>query len=480
MKSYMKIIQLLCILFFMGVLLTPLINSRLKIIDEIKGNENRGVTKKPVFNINRLDDFTKNYDIYYTDNFSLRQNFISIVNRLDYLLFNVSPVPQTVTIGKDGWFYATKSAQNYKGANLFSKEELNYFKIELEERTKWAKDHGCEYYLIVVPNKMNVYPEYLPNNIIKISNKTRYDQIVSLDKYDGINVVGIKDNIVGHKNDGHELYQRTDDHWNDLGAYYGYQEIMNRLSIQFPELNPIPLSNYEISISKKTGAMTRMINLENSFPEHFVELTNIKPSIVTDGQITGYPVMPNISTYDSEFVKINEKGANITCLIIRDSFTMFLIKYFQEHFNKSIYFHDGWLYRLREDIIEKEKPKIVLNIILETELRKLIENPFVKTADMFYYELTSQKDNIEQMKKRAKNEGISVDRMNKLVTLWLYNDRLNNGKRMKETLLYYEFLFETSSEHKKEVEKYANQKSISFIEASKELAKYTYEKSLKK
>lgn len=464
----------------MGVLLMPIINERLKIVDEIKGNENRGKAEEPMFNIRRLDYYTKNYDTYYTDDFNLRQNFISLVNRFDFFMFNVSPVPYTVTMGRDGWFYATKSAPNYKGANLFSKAELEDFKLELEERTKWAKEHGCDYYLVIVPNKMSVYPEHLPNEIIKLSDSTRYDQIVALDKYNDINVIGIKQNILKHKNDGHELYQRTDDHWNDLGAYYGYEEIMNRLSQHFSQLKVIPIDDFKISQKETTGGMARIINAEKEYPEHYIELTYKNQSFAKDGEKTGYPVMLGISDYDSEIVKINEKGTNLKCLVIRDSFAMLLIKYFQEHFKKLVYYHDGWLYRLREDIVENEKPDIILNIVLETEIRKLIENPFVKTADMFYKEIITDSNNIKDMREKAKKDNISLDRMNKLTTLWLYNDRIKNGKKMIETLLYFEFLYEVDQSHKKEVEEYALQKKIPFIAASKELAKIAYSKSTNK
>lgn len=365
---------------FLGILVLPTANENLHFIKENENSENRTKLKKPAFK-DTLEKFIKEYDDYYTDNFSLRDNFIKILNKLQFLLFNVSSVPDIVTVGKDGWFYEASCALNYKGANHFTKEEVEKFRNELIKRTKWAAKRGIKYYLVLVPNKMEMYPEHLPRQIIQTSDVFRYDQIASLNNDSTINIIDVRKNLLKHKNDGRELYQHTDDHWNELGAYYGYQEIMNRLSKDFPELKPIPLDMLDVGIVQRYGNMATMLNVEKEYPEQYVKLTEKYKMFGHDGIKKGYKTLPQIGEPEYEIVKENDNGKKLKCLIIRDSFTMLMIRFFQEQFAKLVIIHDQWMYRMREDVIIKEKPDIILNIVLETRAKSIIDIPFTLDAD---------------------------------------------------------------------------------------------------
>lgn len=380
MKAYFKIIHLSMLVFFCVAMLLPSLNEHFHLIAEKKGNENRTKAKKPSDSLG-LESYIKSYDTYYSDNFNLRDNLIALHNKLEFSVFDVSPVPDNVIIGKEGWFYNKNCVPNYKGLNLFSREEMIRLKNELEMRTAWAAARNIHYYLAVVPNKMTVYPEYLPNSVIKLSDKTRYDQVISLDHAPDINVIDVRSYLLKHKNDGRYLYQHTDDHWNDLGAYYGYAAILDRLSQDFPELKVALLKDYMISTENREGNMAQMMSLEKEYPEKFVRLAERKPVEGHDGIKRGYPVPDGISDWDYEIVKVNEKGKNLKCLVIRDSYTLLLVRYLQEHFRESVFIHSQWKYEMHEELILKEKPDIVINIMVETGIDKLLEFPFTPPKD---------------------------------------------------------------------------------------------------
>jgi hypothetical protein len=120
-----------------------------------------------------------------------------------------------------------------------------------------------------------------------------------------------------------------------------------------------------------------MVNLEKEFPELFVKLSELHEIQAHDGIKRPYPVPSSISAEDHQIIKINEHGKKLKCLIIRDSFTLLLVRYLQEHFKETVFIHDEWKYRMREDLIAAEKPDIVINIIFETGVEKLIQFPFL-------------------------------------------------------------------------------------------------------
>jgi len=379
MKTYTKLLQILTLVLFLGLSVLPVANHYLHLVGEAKDSENRAKAPEPVWN-GDADVYAKAWDSYYTDHFSLRNNYIGFLNRFEFSLFGTSPVPLEVVVGKDGWFYPKNAATNYKGNNLFNAAEMARYRNELRTRTAWALKRGMRYYTVLVPTKMEIYPEYLPRQVIKLSDSTRYDQVLALNGDSGICVIGLKEILLKHKHEGHDLYQHTDDHWNELGAYYGYQTILNRLSVDYPELKPWPLNNYSIGTEEREGNMAAMIHEEKEFPEHFVKLVPKVERFAQDGVKRGYPVPKRISEWDYEIVKVNTHGTTLKCLVIRDSFTLLMIPYLQEHFRESVFIHSEWEYQMHEDLILKEKPDIILNIMIETEIHKPLEFPFVPKA----------------------------------------------------------------------------------------------------
>ena len=379
MKKYFNILNIIFILIFSALMLLPMLNSTLHIFKVEAGNENRTKTARPEFDFSKLDAFVRDYDKYYTDNFSLRENGIEFHNKMEYTLWGVSPVPDKVVLGKDGWFYDKDNIGNYSGANAFTKEQLDSIKDELVFRTKWASEHNVKYYIAVVPSKMSIYPEYLPSKIIKVSDAAQYDQFITLDRQDGINIIDVRKNLMKHKNDGYYIYQKTDGHWNDFGAYFGYQEIMKRLSIDFPNLQSISLDDYSISIKDQYGGNTvTMINLEKEYHEQFVKLTEKNKIYAVDGPQRDYQPLTIIPLWENQIIKENSNGKKLKCLIFRDSFTLLLIRYMQENFKETVFIHDGWKFKMHEDMIEKEKPDIVIDIIFERGLNSFLKYPFKK------------------------------------------------------------------------------------------------------
>jgi alginate O-acetyltransferase complex protein AlgJ len=360
-----------------GIMLMPAWNYFFSRIPDTPNNENRKKSGMPAFSFSNLDGFVKEYDRYYSDNFSLRDDFIALHNRFEYFVFGVSPVPDEVVIGKNGWFYDKDNIPGFRGSNRFTRKELKKIKAELHARTAWADSNGTRYYVAVVPGKMSVYPEYLPSSLCKPGKTTRYKQVVALNTGSTIRVIDLKKELLSRKHEGYDLYQRTDGHWNDLGAFYACTSILKYLKKDFPQLDPFPLDRYETVLDTQPGGqLVRMIHLEKEYPEPYVKLIPRLPTLVKDGEKRDYPVPPGISAADHQVVKVNDGGKKLKVLIIRDSFGVQMMPFFSEYFMESVFIHDEWKYRMREDLIEKEKPDIIINLIYENGLDKLLEFPF--------------------------------------------------------------------------------------------------------
>lgn len=375
MKKFVLYLRVVTIVIFSVAITLPFLSNKFNFCHEKKANENKDALQEPKFELNNIDGFVKEYEAFYAENFNFRSTLIRFLGYFELESFQISSVPSEVIPGKNHWFFEMKSAANYKGLNAFSNDELSRLRKELEKRTAWAAKRGIKYYVAIVPNKMNVYPEYLPSQIISVTDNKRYDQFVKLNAPPYCNVIDVRKNILLHKNDEHELYQRTDDHWNDLGAYFGYEGIVNRVKADFPDVYCIPKDSFIIETKLTTGSLARMLNVEEKYQEKFISLQKRNGTTAYDGPLRNYERPPQISDWDFQIIKINDSGKFRKCLFIRDSFTFLMVKYFQESFHESVFIHDEWKYRMREDLLINEKPDIVLNIILETEIHKLLEYP---------------------------------------------------------------------------------------------------------
>lgn len=374
MEKGNQLINYITVFGFFLILSFPMINGYMQFIPDEKMEENRALSIKPKFDISNLDDYTVAYDEYYSDNFSLRINMINFLNVKEFNLYGISPKPGLVTVGTNDWFFATKSILYHSNQFLYPDEQLALIKRELKERNAWCESKGVKYYTVIVPNKMNIYPEFLPRTILKKQKKGMYDQLVGLNSDPDINIIGLRENLLQHKNDGHLIYQKTDDHWTHFGAYYGYQEIMKTLKKDFPELKIQNLDNFEISISKKDGNMAKAISLTEQFPEEFEYLTLKEKSKVTPGVKKGYKSSGLIHQDEVEITSVNEDGSPFKCLIIRDSFTLMMMRFFNESFQSMVYLHDEWRGRLRKDAVDLEDPDIVIVIILESHAHEILNN----------------------------------------------------------------------------------------------------------
>lgn len=348
------------------MILFPWVNHRFNWFEADISKENRVAADEPILDINHLDGYPEKYEKYYQDDFGLRSLFIQCRNQLDARVFQSSPVPKNVLIGKDGWYYARKS-YTHNTMRYYNPSEREIIIEEFKRRKKWCDSAGVDYYVAVVPNKMTIYPEHLPWQFQQVPANLKYEESLELLKASGIQFIDVKSALLAQKNRSSErIFQKTDDHWNDLGAYCGYQSIMQSIQNKYPELAPISINEYKKELRSHEGNMTQIVSMATIDPEYEHFLIKKNPSSAIEGTEFGYQNQGRIEQKECEIVRINPKGKKKKCLIIRDSFTLKMIPFFKENFEHVTFFHDEWNYRLNESVITQEQPDIVITVILES------------------------------------------------------------------------------------------------------------------
>jgi alginate O-acetyltransferase complex protein AlgJ len=238
------------------------------------------------------------------------------------------------------------------------------------------KKRNIKYYFVILPTKFSVYPEYLRDDITRLYNNTLTDQFI--EAFNGkapFAIIDTRKALIEAKKYNIRLFQKTDSHWNYAGAYFAYHYISEYLKKDFPEIKTRELEEYNIdSTLQKGGDISRMLGNDELYKETMIMLKPKIESGVKIGKEAGYDPKGFSLPEEYEIVWENPKYKKPRGLIIRDSFTGYMVPYLKEDFSKSVFIFDRWEYGLHEDMIEHEKPDVVINIVLECHIKNILKN----------------------------------------------------------------------------------------------------------
>jgi hypothetical protein len=145
------------------------------------------------------------------------------------------------------------------------------------------------------------------------------------------------------------IYWATDSHWNSLGAYIAYREIMKKISDFYPDTGVITLSG-EIAVRRRAngGDLAQILFVQDVWPEEDDTLFQVD---------------------SKRIVRKLEK------LVFRhDSFGDGLYPYLTKHFKKIV--NTAPFAAFNFEAISREKPEIILHLFAERYLTQAIHDDF--------------------------------------------------------------------------------------------------------
>jgi alginate O-acetyltransferase complex protein AlgJ len=347
--------------------------------------ENKQPAAKPKLNPALLDPFPAKYEAWYNDHFPARNSLIFGYNYFYARYLQKSPKPELVTIGKSGWLYLANNEMNvYTGKLRFSEDDLKKSLHEIQYRQQQCAEIGVEYRIVIIPSKYTVYPEYLPDDIHKYPGANATDQFVAYMKQDtSLKILDLRPLIIAHKKEG-QLYIKGDNHWNGRGAFWGYQEIIRWLLPAYKIQAPLEFSEVAMEDSLQRGGNVKdMIGMSDVWKDVWCKVQPLKPLPPFTHPEMSYPCpagFPYCFEYETAYQ--NSDSTLPGLLVIRESFTNALMRdLLAAHFGRTSYIWDKWEHRLNLDIIRKEKPKLVLCMLVESMVDCFVNYPDAPKPD---------------------------------------------------------------------------------------------------
>lgn len=313
----------------------------------------------PKLEMNReaLTSFSDGFEKYFKDHFAFRSAIIRANNHIKVFWLKKSPV-SSVMLGTDGWLFeqSEKSMEDHRGLDPFTPEELLLWHNVLSYRKKWLNKQGIQYLFVVAPSKHTIYPEYLPRYMKASSKGTRLDQLAGyLRDQSDIDLIDLRAPLLEAKPSG-LLYYKTDSHWNSMGGFLAYENIVNHMRKWFPEEKVLDDSLLvRVKDSNTGGDLAEMLGIGNFFRDYEYLYQYVRSP---QAQKTAFDFSPN------SFKTVSE-SASLNAVIFRDSFFTAVEPFLSEHFHQAYYLwklgaHSNYDHRILKKIISRVRPQLVI------------------------------------------------------------------------------------------------------------------------
>ncbi len=359
------------IVLFMMAIWVPNIGSMMGIAPG-ENTEQRTMTKLPELTLDRrsIIEFQSKFMKYYVDNFGFRNVLIRWNSLFKLNVLRVEQFPK-VLVGRKGWLYLIKdddgnnSFDYYRSLSLFKGEkEMAEWVKPLAEIQKFLAGRGIRMLVVFVPMKPRVYPEYVPEYLRPVQDRTRLDQIMQyMKQHTDIDVLDTGPGVITGKK-GHLVFYKHDVHWNDYGAYYAYRAIMGRLSGILGPMVPHSLENFTVTTKHFIGGdLARLLGLEDRFTE---EIPIFIPKEKREWKTAAVTYPAPFSRF-TEAIESNDRSRP-KAVVFHDSFFNFIKPLMADHFSRMACFQSYG--RFNRDVIEAEKPDIVIFEMAEHFLLK--------------------------------------------------------------------------------------------------------------
>lgn len=325
----------------------------------LEDTENRAMAEKPLWTNTNKSEYFSRMDAYLADSVPFRKLWLRNNGLVKYGIFQ-SSLKMLSMPGKDGWIYIGNSGQgsgedpvaDYEQTNLFTEDELEDLSHSLQGFKNYLTAQGIDFRLMINLNKSHIYPEYLPNEIWAGEGETRAEQLIQyLNENTDIEVVYPKDALLDKKND-YLLYCPTDAHWNTVGGYIGFTELMKTIDPAFAEvsiedINPV----YE---KTNWGDVANIINA-SWFTNNLWTTTSYKPKVQLEWV---YRTEEDAGLYIN-----NADGNGKKILVYHDSYMNQMMEYLGKEYSTGEFIEKE--FDISENDIEEKNPDIVVFEILE-------------------------------------------------------------------------------------------------------------------
>lgn len=273
--------------------------------DFYETEENRQLASLPDVKQTAIADWPKAYETYFNDHFGVRNTFI---RRHRKIMRKIEKSNQVI-YGNDGWlfFNAEIIIKDYLGQKNPDQQKINRIETSLQSRINWLTQRNIQFLFVWAPNKITLYPEHLPEQLISLRGKTTRECLIeAFDDLFQTHMVDLIPTLTKAKQEG-DLYLKNNTHWNDRGAHIAHKAIIESLRNRLPNLpETLNYEDLEIRVEPVKGDLSQM----SGTPEKYVVLSEKLINPLRSGWITN--ALTNAVLLTPEHMPLDKKPPSYT------------------------------------------------------------------------------------------------------------------------------------------------------------------------
>jgi alginate O-acetyltransferase complex protein AlgJ len=366
--------QIIISIAFLALLFACLIGTVFK-WDLYEVQENRKLAEFPAFKTLPLDEWPMAFEDYFDDHFGFRNTFIRRYNKL----MRKMAKSNRVEFGTQQWLFLNHPPvmNDYMGRTVPDAQELEQLSTRLNSRIEWLQQRDIPYLLIVIPNKVTVYSEFLSGPLPKLKGKTFRESMHEdfAGRFDA-HLLDLTPMLMEAKNE-EVVYLKTDTHWNRRGTFLGYSAIMDRIQTILPDLPEKKIKFEDLiveTIPNYEGDLATLSGMPGKYPLTTIKTTNPAAATWSTNELTQAVFLKeeNMPLINKPPYTIHNPNGKYNVVIFHDSFCMSLQDLLCQHFRNTTFI---WRYSNAELIqaaVEFCKPDLVIEEGVE---RFLSESP---------------------------------------------------------------------------------------------------------
>jgi len=464
-------------------LFLPLIQSTLNIKKYIRPLKGAFIPAEEV-ELNKTSWFNANYqnskNEFLNQNFGFRNYFVMLNNQVDYSLFNKANVDKVV-VGKGGFLYEDNYVEAYYGNNFVGKTKIEERINKLKDLQELLQTKGIFLEIVFAPGKATFYPEFIPEEWVSEKKLNNYEYTAQYCKEKKVNCVDINAWFQNIKNiTPYDLYPKTGIHWSNYGSLLVFDSLTKRLehrsglNLKNFNITNVSFSDSLISPDDDIGSAMNLIKKIPVLPMPYA-----KYSWTED---TTFKTPNALFIGDSYFWNIYYEG--LTNNLFKDC------KFW--YYNQTVYPESEAEREVKKlNLVEEiNKQKIIVIMATDCNIHDLgwgfIEQAYdalsdemksIKRKNIYVKDLIDEIQKTPTWKKdverKAKEKGISFEEMAGLDALYIYNTDYNKPDVIELTEENKKRILNTP-EWISQIKKKAVEKNISFEDMLELDAKYIY------
>jgi hypothetical protein len=289
---------------------------------------------------------------------------------------------EMIRVGGDGYLFARNhhGFEQITGRFQFDEERLALWSEAIAHRVAWCAERNITYVVLIVPEKHVVYDDLLPDGetvgavrpVTQIADSLGPDErarfiypAAALKQASAIR----------------PAYYKTDSHWTSWGAYWGYRALMAGLA-PFHQFDVIPeesLEHHNYSFIGDLGAYLDPEPIEHAIDTSYPDMLRSQFFFSNVENIRGFRGQVHIF--------LNNDKTLPRAVMFRDSGANALFPFLNVHFSRMVAVA---MPQFDADVIESEKPDIVITEMAERFLRDHGPEPFNGPHDRGIYRMFSE------------------------------------------------------------------------------------------